>query len=99
MGDLKRILAKDGDIIYGSGMFGQVHHLDMKPQDAAMWAAPRISQIRNESSQWENCINLLLSSHQYRNEAERLHKWTASIRDQKSANDAHENIGMFFKRP
>jgi hypothetical protein len=99
MADLKRILAKDGDIIYGSGMFGQVHQLDMQPQDAAMYLAPRLSQMRNESHQYQSCIDMLLKSGQYRKEAEQLHVWSTNIRDQARVNTAHENVGMFFRRP
>lgn len=99
MADLKRILEKEGEIIYGSGMFGQVHEQDLTDQDAAMWLAPRLSQLRHESSMWNHCANKLKQSRKHPQDSALIERITTNIRDQRKMNDAHESVGMFFRRP
>ena len=98
MGEIKRALAKNGDIIFGSSMFGQVHQLDLQRQDAAMWLASRIGQTAKEVPQFNNCIDLLIGSGLHPKEMNMIKGWSVNIRDQKACNEAYQGIGLFFRR-
>lgn len=98
MGDLKRILHSQGEVVYGSGMFGQIHEKDMNEQDAAMWLAPRLSQMRNEQPSWKHSVDLLKRSGRARNDVAKVDRFTTLLRDPKAAAQAHEGVGIFFRR-
>ena len=95
---LKKILAKRGEIIYGSSMFGQVHEKDMNAQDAAMWLAPRLSQLRNESGHWQKCLDLLKRSRRAPEDVANVDLFSTSIRNKTRVVKAHEGVGVFFNR-
>lgn len=98
MADLKRILENNGHVIYGSGMFGQVHESNLNDQDAAMWLAPRLSQIRHESSQWDKSVSLLRRSRRLPKDVANIESFTSLIRNQRRTNEAHESVALFFRR-
>ena len=98
MGRIKKFLAKHGEVIYGSSMFGQVHTDDMTEQDAAMWLAPRLSQMRNERLGYVKTVGLLKNSGKFRPEMIVVDKFTKLIRAPRLARTAHEGVSLFFRR-
>ena len=96
---IKEFLANHGDVIYGSSMFGQVHTDDMTVQDAAMWLAPRLSQMRNERGGYVKTVDMLERSGKFKPEVDIISDLTRLIRTPGVARDAHEGVGLFFKRP
>jgi len=98
MSRAKKFLADHGEVIYGSGMFGQVHADDMTVQDAAMWLAPRLAQMRNERRGYEDSVNLLKSSGRFKEDVDIVDRFTRLIRAPKMAEAAHEGVGLFFRR-